>query len=58
MTPMEAWGIISQNLTELTCLRVDKGYKSHTQREIDAQVICFHALKELEKREVADDDCN
>ena len=56
MTPLEAWGIISANLKNHYAFRRamypnDKGY---TEAEIEAEVICFRALQEMEKREKAE----
>ena len=52
MTPLEAWRIISANLTNLYKMRramnpKDKGY---TEAETQAEVICFQALKEMQER--------
>lgn len=53
MTPMEAWHIISANLLNLYKMRraLNNNEKGYTQTEIDAEVICFEALKEMEERE-------
>lgn len=53
MTPMEAWHIISGNLLNLYKMRraLNNSEKGYTQTEIDAEVICFEALKEMEERE-------
>lgn len=52
MTPMEAWRIISANLNDHYKARRamypnDKGY---TDAEVEAEVICFQALKEMQER--------
>ena len=52
MTPMEAWGIISANLANHYKMRratnpKDKGY---TDAEIEAEIMCFQALKEMQER--------
>ena len=52
MTPAEAWSIISANLMSLYKMRKalndsDKGY---TDAETEAEVICFKALTEMQKR--------
>lgn len=52
MTPIEAWGIISANLANHYKVRRamypnDKGY---TDAEVEAEVICFQALKEMQER--------
>lgn len=51
MTPMEAWRIISKNLTELYQRRyAAAGHKKPwTQEEITAEVLCFKALETAEK---------
>lgn len=48
MTPMEAWHIISANLMELYKLKRTKNYKGFTDADVQAEVICFRALKNLE----------
>jgi hypothetical protein len=50
MTPMDAWRIISANLTELYKLRRAETFKGYTEAETEAEVICFMALKLLEER--------
>jgi hypothetical protein len=49
MTPMEAWHIISANLMELYKLKRTDTYKGYTDADVTAEVICFGALKNLEK---------
>jgi hypothetical protein len=51
MTPLEAWRIISANLTKYYNVRsaTYPGDKC-TDAEIEAEVICFKALQEMEKR--------
>lgn len=48
MTPMEAWGIVSSNLNRYAN---EKGY---TKADIEAEVICFYALKKLEEIRIAE----
>lgn len=53
MTGLEAWAIISRNFTELRDYRraenpEDKGY---TDEELEAEVMAFRGLKELDERE-------
>ena len=50
MTPMEAWRIVSDNLTELYNLRRTEQDNGFCDADIDAQVICFQALKEKQER--------
>ena len=51
MTPMEAWHIISANLMDLYKMRrATYGGKGYTEAETKAEVICFKALQEMEKR--------
>lgn len=49
ITPMDAWHIISANLMELYKLKRTKNYKGYTDDDVTAEVICFGALKNLEK---------
>ena len=51
MKPLEAWRIISGCMEELASIRKSlypqgKGY---SQEEIEAQVMCFEALRKLEE---------
>ena len=50
MTPMQAWHIISANLMELYKLKRTENFKGFTDADIQAEVICFRALKEMEER--------
>ena len=50
MSPMEAWHIISANLMELYKKRRTENFNGYVDAEIEAEVICFMALKEMEKR--------
>ena len=51
MTPMEAWYIISANLMDLYKMRrATYGGKGYTEADTEAEVICFKALQEMEKR--------
>ena len=52
MKPLEAWRVISANLTDLYKMRralnnTDKGY---TDTDVEAEIVCFMALKEAEER--------
>ena len=49
ITPMDAWHIISANLMELYKLKRTDTYKGFTDADVQAEVICFRALKNLEK---------
>jgi hypothetical protein len=49
MKPMQAWKIISANLSKLYKLRRTKNYKGYNDDDIQAEIACFIALKELEK---------
>lgn len=56
MTPLEAWHIISANLNELYKQRRamfpdSKEYKGYTDAEVEAEIICFVALREEERSE-------
>lgn len=50
MTPMEAWRIISEQMSELGRLRAAfaGGYVPFSENEITAQVIAFDALRKKE----------
>lgn len=48
MTPMEAWHIIARDLHELYDKRNAEGNKPYTDDEIEAEVLCFVALREME----------
>lgn len=50
MTPMQAWHIISANLAELYKLKRTDTYKGYTDADVQAEVVCFKALKEMEER--------
>lgn len=52
MKPIDAWHIISANLCELYKLRRSIHNEEHgfTDAEIEAEVICFSALKDMEER--------
>lgn len=54
MTPMEAWGIISANLMELYKLKRTDTFKGYTEADIEAEVICFTALRLCERGEEND----
>ncbi len=52
MTPLEAWHIISANLNDHYKARraLYPTRKGYTEAEIEAEVICFQALKEMQER--------
>lgn len=51
MTPMEAWRIISRNLNEYyRTRRIDHCKVVCSDNEIEAEVMCFQALKEMQER--------
>ena len=50
MTPMQAWHIISANLAELYKLKRGNNFKGYTDNDVQAEVICFKALKEMDGR--------
>lgn len=50
MTPLEAWHIISKNMTELYNRRLLSGLNMYEKDEIKAESICYIALKEMEER--------
>lgn len=54
MTPMQAWHIISANLAELYKRKRTKNFKGYTDDDVQAEVICFKALKEMEERNNAE----
>lgn len=53
MTPMDAWSIVSANLATLYRIRraQNPGFKGFDDVEIEAEIMAFHALKEMEERE-------
>ena len=56
MTPMEAWSIISANLAHLYKIRRSAypQFKGYDDADIEAELIAFQALKEMEDRMVND----
>ena len=52
MTPAEAWSIISANLMTLYKMRraLNNSDKGYTAAETEAEVVCFKALMEMQKR--------
>ena len=50
MMPLEAWRVISANLMELYKRRKALNFPPYVDREIQAEVICYEALKEMEER--------
>lgn len=50
MTPMEAWSVISRNLKNYYSLIASVNGEVHINPEnIEAEVMCFEALRRLEK---------
>ena len=49
MEPMEAWRIISANLWDLYKKRRTETYKGYTEADTEAEVICFEALRKMQK---------
>ena len=49
MTGLEAWSVISKNLTTLYKIRAMAGSSSYVQEEIDAEVVCFMALRKYDE---------
>lgn len=56
MTPMQAWRVISANLAELYTRRKGNAYKGYTDGDIEAEVIAFKALQEMETRKSNGDE--
>lgn len=50
MKPLEAWRIISGCLNELVNIRASICSKGYSQEEVEAQVICFEALRKMEEK--------
>lgn len=50
MTPMEAWRIISANLTNYYKMRRDEKFKGYTETDTEAEVMAFMALREMAER--------
>lgn len=48
MTAMEAWKIVSNNMHRLYATRDSLGITPYTDEEIEAEAICFKALKEAQ----------
>ena len=50
---MEAWHIISANMMQLYKMRraENPNFKGYTDAEVEAEVICFKALEQMEKQE-------
>ena len=51
MRPIDAWHIISANMERLYKMRKTNCFKGYTEAETEAEVICFKALQEMEKRQ-------
>ena len=51
MKPLEAWRIISSNMNELERYRqiLTNGGKGYSQEEVQAEVMCFEALRRMEE---------
>ncbi len=51
MTPLEAWRIISADLAQLYKMRkaISDTEKGYTSAEVEAEVICFEALRRMER---------
>ena len=56
MKPLEAWRIVSANLSNFYKMRKTPGFKGWTDADTEAEVICFKALQEMEARERMEDD--
>lgn len=54
MTPMEAWRVISANVMELYKRRKTSYYNGYTDADIEAEIICFNALKKASEANVPD----
>lgn len=50
MTSMEAWWIISSNLMELYKCKRTETFKGYTAADLEAEVLCFKALREMYER--------
>ena len=53
MTPMQAWHTISANLAELYARRRNNVYNGYKDTDIQAEVVAFKALQEMEERKRA-----
>lgn len=51
MTPMEAWRVISENMLELYKRRKTSCYKGYTDADVEAEVVCFNALRQAKNGE-------
>ena len=56
MTPRQAWSVISANLAELYTRRKSDAYKGYTDADIEAEIVAFKALQEMEERKRASND--
>lgn len=45
MTSMEAWKIIAANMKKLYCTRDALGITPYSNDEIEAEIVCYNALK-------------
>lgn len=50
MEPQEAWRVISANLSHYYRMTRNNTFKGYTQTDIEAEVVTFQALKELQLR--------
>lgn len=50
MTPMDAWHVISAILADLYKKRKTNCFKGYVDADVQAEVICFQALKEMEEK--------
>lgn len=51
MSPLDAWHVISANLSHLYKMRRTACYKGYVEADTKAEVIAFKALQEMEERE-------
>ena len=56
MTPMEAWNIVSANLAHLYRQRKKDFGKGWDNADLEAEVMCYKALKELQKQQDSNKD--
>lgn len=50
LTPIEAWHIISGCMNELANIRAAICGQGFSQEEVQAEVICFEALRRMEEK--------
>ena len=54
MTPLQAWSIISGNLSHLYKMpkaNSSGSFKGYTDEDLEAEVMCYKALKEMQERQ-------